>query len=101
MFLVPGTDAAALEALGSTLAASPGVSAVEVVDLDATFAEFRALYADDATMLAAVAPSALPLSFRVLAASDEAADAVARSVGRSPGVREVLYARHEDCAPSH
>lgn len=101
VFLVPGLNPAAIDAVGSALAASPGVGTVEVVDLDATVAEFRALYADDAAMLAAVSPAALPLSFRVLATSEEAADAVARAAEPTPGVREVLHARHEGCAPSH
>ena len=81
-------------AIRASLDDNPGVERSTYIDQDATFEEFKELFADTPEMIEVVTPDVLPPSYRVVP-SDPDADVVQELVSQfkgRPGVRDVVSA---------
>ena len=84
-----------LSVIADAVAADPAVQRAEFFDQDAALVEFERIFADDPQVIEEVTADVLPLSWRVRlvdCGNPEAAEEVANTYERRPGVRAVVTA---------
>lgn len=94
VFLNPEAAEAQTEAVQRSLEDSPQVESFTYVDQEATFEEFKDLFADSPQIVDTVGPEVLPPSFRVAPVDKqpETIDNLRTVFEAQPGVREVVAA---------
>ena len=94
VFVQPNASQEQTDAIQSALDDAPQVESYAYVDQEATFEEFKQLFADTPQIVDSVTPDVLPPSFRVVPAdkAPETIEGLRAVFETQPGVREVVAA---------
>jgi len=94
VFLNPTATQAQIDAIGQNLKDSPDVESFTYVDQQASYEEFKSLFADSPEMVDTVTPEILPPSYRVVPVdkSADSIDALGAKYETKPGVKQVAFA---------
>ena len=94
VFLNPTATQAQIDAIGQNLKDSPDVESFTYVDQQASYEEFKSLFADSPEMVDTVTPEILPPSYRVVPVDKnaEAIDTLGQQYQTKPGVKQVAFA---------
>jgi len=92
IFLTDDVTPGQREAIERKLGALPGVESFRFMDRDAVYAEFRAAFKDQPSIVENVDPDTLPLFYRVDLTDLRDGRAVVAAVDHLPGVRKVAHA---------
>jgi hypothetical protein len=92
VFIDPTADLAAIDGIGDELVADERVTSVVLVDQQEAYDEFRCLFADNPTVVAAMTVQTIPASYRVQIADPDQVAEVVLDTQALPGVQEVVRA---------
>ena len=94
VFLNPGATPEQIAAVGQDLKDSPEVEKITYVDQQASYEEFKSLFADSPEMVSTVTPEILPPSYRVVPVDKDAkaVETLGEQYFGKPGVRNVAFA---------
>lgn len=91
IFMQPSATPAEISGVSSSLGSNPQVSSFHYVDQAQSYAQFKQMFANQPQMVANVAPSDLPPSFRVVLHNAAQDASVGRAVGTMAGVKKIEY----------